>query len=115
MEPGSPEMKRFRDLPYPSLNEALKAETRLAVKLSEVGKLCQKKKKNLLTKRLCLQAIVTQPKMKVMCQMCYTLILIDPLETPEPPQTETVTKTVFTISVYITYITYIITDLCIYT
>ena len=45
MEPGSPEMKRFRDLPYPSLNEALKAETRLAVKLSEVGKLCQKKKK----------------------------------------------------------------------
>ena len=35
MEPGSPEIKRFRDLPHPSLNEALKAETRLAVKLSE--------------------------------------------------------------------------------
>ena len=40
---------------------------------------------------------------------------LDPLETPEPPQTETVTKTVFIISVYITYITYIITDLCICT
>ena len=45
MEPGSPEIKRFRDLPHPSLNEALKAETRLAVKLSEVGKLGRKKKK----------------------------------------------------------------------
>ena len=44
MEPGSPETKRFRDLPYPSLNEALKAETRLAVKLSEVGKLGREKK-----------------------------------------------------------------------
>ena len=43
MEPGSPETKRFRDLPYPSLNEALKAETRLAVKLSEVGKLGREK------------------------------------------------------------------------
>ena len=60
MEPGSPEIKRFRDLPYPSLNETLKAETRLAVKLSEVGKLGRKKKK--VTK---LQTIVTQPKMKV--------------------------------------------------
>ena len=29
---------------------------------------------------------------------------LDPLETPEPPQTETVTKTTLIISVYITYI-----------
>ena len=47
MDLGTSEMKQFRDLPYPSLNEALKAETRLAVKLSEVGKLAAEKKKRI--------------------------------------------------------------------
>ena len=42
MEPGSPEMKRFRDLPNRSLNGALKDETRQVVELSEVGKLGRK-------------------------------------------------------------------------
>ena len=39
MEPSRPDMKSFHDLPNPSLDKALKAETRLAVKLSEIGNL----------------------------------------------------------------------------
>ena len=34
---SSSEMKRFRDLPHRSSNEALKIETTLVVKLSETG------------------------------------------------------------------------------
>jgi len=37
--PSSSELKRFRDLPHRSSNEALKIETSMVVKLSETGTL----------------------------------------------------------------------------